>query len=225
MNQPATDQRSRAPVSEADAGLLHSVSRAGASPNSGKIPLSAQEQWIDEILICLFQPRSRALEGVPGLAKTLSISTPRGQKTLDFPSAHPGSPPDLNAADVTGRNSSRGPSQPEHRETADSCRTGCSRISFGRRDQNRNTAQDPGLVLRSDAGTPGSPPPRTNTVLDEFRFRLATQKPIEQEGTYRCREAATGTVQCFKDFRRLPEFRREFDLARRTTERTSEVLL
>ena len=67
-------------LSEADANRLHEA-RKKILDELGKI-IVGQENVIDEIMICLFSRGHVMLEGVPGLAKTLMISTLA--KTLDL---------------------------------------------------------------------------------------------------------------------------------------------
>ena len=69
-------------LSEADANRLHEA-RQRILDELGKI-IVGQEAVIDEIMICLFSRGHVMLEGVPGLAKTLMISTLA--QTLDLPS-------------------------------------------------------------------------------------------------------------------------------------------
>ena len=66
-----------------------------------------QESVIEELLITLFAKGHCLLEGVPGLAKTLMISTlSRKRWTLSFSRIQ--FTPDLMPADITGHGDSRG---------------------------------------------------------------------------------------------------------------------
>jgi MoxR-like ATPase len=62
---------------------------------------------------------------------------------------------------------------------------------------------------------------RVRHRLDAPFFVLATQNPIEQEGTYPLPEAQQDRFM-FKVFVRYPKFDEEFDIARRTTSLTTE---
>ena len=86
------------PLSEAEAKRLHEA-RKRILDELGKI-IVGQETVIDEIMICLFSRGHVMLEGVPGLAKTLMISTLA--KTLDLSFSRIQFTPDLMPADVTG---------------------------------------------------------------------------------------------------------------------------
>src|SRR4029077_20451566 len=57
---------------------------------------------------------------------------------------------------------------------------------------------------------------RTRHRLDDPFFVLATQNPIEQEGTYPLPEAKQDRFM-FKVFVKYPNFQEEFEIARRTT--------
>src|SRR5580704_994735 len=59
-----------------------------------------QDRVIEELLIALFSRGHCILEGVPGLAKTLMISTLSGCLSLDFSRIQ--FTPDLMPADITG---------------------------------------------------------------------------------------------------------------------------
>src|SRR5207245_7733207 len=61
-----------------------------------------------------------------------------------------------------------------------------------------------------------------HTLTDPF-FVLATQNPIEQEGTYALPEAQQDRFM-FKVFVKYPSFREEFEIARRTTALINEDL-
>src|SRR5262249_57358651 len=59
--------------------------------------------------------------------------------------------------------------------------------------------------------------------LDDPFFVLATQNPIEQEGTYPLPEAQQDRFM-FKVFVKYPKFEEEFEIARRTTALITEDL-
>src|SRR5207247_9254853 len=64
---------------------------------------------------------------------------------------------------------------------------------------------------------------RVRHQLGDPVFVLATQNPIEQEGTYPLPEAQQDRFM-FKVFVRYPKFQEEFEIARRTTALISEDL-
>ncbi|MFO0849100.1 MAG: MoxR family ATPase [Gemmataceae bacterium] len=171
-----------------------------------------QDKVIEELLIALFSRGHVILEGVPGLAKTLMISTLAKCLSLDFSRIQ--FTPDLMPADITG-----------------------TEII----EENRSTGQRefkflPGPLFANVilADEINRTPPKTQAALLEAMqerqatvgrvrhklgnpfFVLATQNPIEQEGTYPLPEAQQDRFM-FKVFVKYPSFSEEFEIARRTT--------
>jgi len=176
-----------------------------------------QQQVIEELLICLFSRGHCLLEGVPGLAKTLLISTLSRSLSLSFSRIQ--FTPDLMPADITGT------------EIIEENRT------TGARE--RRFLEGPlfsSVVLADEINRT---PPKTQAALleamqerqvtvgrvrhplsDPF-FVLATQNPIEQEGTYPLPEAQQDRFM-FKVFVHYPSFDEEFEVARRTTTKMND---
>ena len=171
-----------------------------------------QQQVIDELLISLFSRGHCLLEGVPGLAKTLMISTLA--RTLNLSFSRIQFTPDLMPADITGTEIIE-----ENRST------GAREFRFLEGPLFSN------VVLADEINRT---PPKTQAALleamqerqvtvgrvrheiaDPF-FVLATQNPIEQEGTYPLPEAQQDRFM-FKVFVKYPNFDEEFEVARRTT--------
>jgi MoxR-like ATPase len=171
-----------------------------------------QDQVIEELLIALFARGHCMLEGVPGLAKTLMISTLSRCLSLDFNRIQ--FTPDLMPADITGTDFiEKNPA------------TGSFELLF------RPGPLFANMVLADEINRT---PPRTQAALLEAMqerqvsvgrvrhklsnpfFVLATQNPIEQEGTYPLPEAQQDRFM-FKVFVKYPTFKEEFEIARRTT--------
>ncbi len=171
-----------------------------------------QTNVIDELLISLFSRSHCLLEGVPGLAKTLMISTL--SRTLDLTFSRIQFTPDLMPADITGTDVIE-----ENRST------GSREFRFLEGPLFSN------VILADEINRT---PPKTQAALleamqerqvtvgrvrhplsDPF-FVLATQNPIEQEGTYPLPEAQQDRFM-FKVFVDYPNFDEEFEVARRTT--------
>ncbi len=171
-----------------------------------------QDLVIEELLIALFSKGHCILEGVPGLAKTLMISTLSKSLSLAFSRIQ--FTPDLMPSDITG-----------------------TEII----EENRSTGQREFKFLQGPlfanvilADEINRTPPKTQAALleamqerqvtvgrvrhrlDNPFFVLATQNPIEQEGTYPLPEAQQDRFM-FKVFVRYPKFDEEFEIARRTT--------
>jgi len=144
-----------------------------------------QERVVDELLIALFSRGHALLVGVPGLAKTLMVSTLANCLSLRFHRIQ--FTPDLMPADITGTE-----------VLQDDPETGERRFKF---------LQGPVFANLILADEVNRTPPKTQAALleamqekrvsiggedhflDEPFFVLATQNPIEQEGTYPLPEA------------------------------------
>lgn len=171
-----------------------------------------QDSVIEELLIAMFSKGHCILEGVPGLAKTLMISSLAKCLSLDFSRIQ--FTPDLMPSDITG-----------------------TEII----EENRSTGQREFRFLKGPlfanivlADEINRTPPKTQAALLEAMqerqvtvgrvrhkltspfFVLATQNPIEQEGTYPLPEAQQDRFM-FKVFVNYPTYDEEFEIARRTT--------
>ncbi len=171
-----------------------------------------QEDVIDQLLIALFSRGHCILEGVPGLAKTLMISTLARCLSMSFSRIQ--FTPDLMPADITGT------------EVLEENRT------TGKREF--RFLEGPLFYNVILADEINRTPPKTQAALleamqerqvtvgrvrhelsDPF-FVLATQNPIEQEGTYALPEAQQDRFM-FKVVVAYPNFRDEFEIAKQTT--------
>jgi MoxR-like ATPase len=178
-----------------------------------------QDRVIEELLISLFARGHVILEGVPGLAKTLMISTLAKCLSLEFSRIQ--FTPDLMPSDITGTEVI------EENKT-----TGAREFKFLPGPLFAN------VILADEINRT---PPKTQAALleamqerqvtvgrvrhrlsDPF-FVLATQNPIEQEGTYPLPEAQQDRFM-FKTFVKYPNFNEEFEIARRTTTIIAEEL-
>jgi len=178
-----------------------------------------QDEVIEELLIALFSRGHCILEGVPGLAKTLMISTLSKSLSLAFSRIQ--FTPDLMPSDITGTEVIE-----ENRST------GAREFKF---------LQGPLFANVILADEINRTPPKTQAALleamqerqvtvgrvrhklDDPFFVLATQNPIEQEGTYPLPEAQQDRFM-FKVFVRYPKFDEEFEIARRTTALQTEEI-
>ncbi len=171
-----------------------------------------QGQVMEELLISLFSRGHCLLEGVPGLAKTLMISTL--SRTLNLSFSRIQFTPDLMPTDITGTEIIE-----ENRSTG------------GREFRFLEGPLFSNVILADEINRT---PPKTQAALleamqerqvtvgrirhklsDPF-FVLATQNPIEQEGTYPLPEAQQDRFM-LKVFVRYPSFSEELEIARRTT--------
>ncbi|SFU38608.1 MoxR-like ATPase [Pustulibacterium marinum] len=166
-----------------------------------------QEEVIDQILISIFSGGHSLLVGVPGLAKTLMVNTISKALGLDFKRIQ--FTPDLMPSDIVG-----------------------SEIL----DQNRNFKFLKGPIFSNIilADEINRTPPKTQAALLEAMqeksvtvagtqyqlskpyFVLATQNPIEQEGTYPLPEAQLDRFM-FSIELKYPSFEEEVNVVKATT--------
>ena len=204
-----------APESLADADLqeLARLEEAHAKVKAqiGRV-IVGQEEIVDQLLVAIFSQGHCILEGVPGLAKTLMVSTLAASLQLSFHRIQ--FTPDLLPSDITGT------------EVIEENRTtGERELRFLRGPVFAN------VVLADEINRT---PPKTQAALLEAMqekqvtiggerhvlalpfFVLATQNPIEQEGTYPLPEAQQDRFM-FKLFVRYPSYDEEYRIAETTT--------
>jgi len=177
----------------------------------GKIVVG-QNEVIEQLLISLFSNGHCVLVGVPGLAKTLLIKTLARALNLDFNRIQ--FTPDLMPSDITGTEI-----------IEENLETGAKQFKF---------VKGPVFASIILADEINRTPPKTQAALleamQEFRvtaagktydlnrpfFVLATQNPIEQEGTYPLPEAQLDRFM-FNLRLDYPSFDEETDIVRQTT--------
>ena len=201
------------------AGVIEKLqdAREGILRQLGKV-IVGQQDVIEELLISIFSRGHCLLEGVPGLAKTLMISTLA--KTMNLSFSRIQFTPDLMPADITGT------------EVIEEKPGGALERRFMEGPLFAN------VILADEINRT---PPKTQAALleamqerqvtvgrvrhelgDPF-FVLATQNPIEQEGTYTLPEAQQDRFM-FKVLVDYPTFDEELEVARRTTSKiTADV--
>ena len=171
-----------------------------------------QSAVIEELLICLFSRGHCLLEGVPGLAKTLLVSTLA--RSLDLSFSRIQFTPDLMPGDITGTD-----------VLEEDKATGMRQVRFLEGplfanvvladEINRTPPKTQAALLEAMQERQVSVGRVRHRLADPF-FVLATQNPIEQEGPYQLPEAQQDRFM-FKVFVRYPSFAEEFEIARRTT--------
>lgn len=178
-----------------------------------------QEKVIDQLLIAIFSKGHCLLEGVPGLAKTLMVSTLAKSLRMDFNRIQ--FTPDLMPSDITGTE-----------VIQEDKMTGAREFKF------LNGPVFANVVLADEINRT---PPKTQAAMleamqerqvtigmvrhelpDPF-FVLATQNPIEQEGTYTLPEAQQDRFM-FKVFVEYPNYEEEYRVADTTTRVESSVV-
>ena len=171
-----------------------------------------QDAVIEQLLIAIFSQGHCLLEGVPGLAKTLMVSTLA--QSLDLTFSRIQFTPDLMPSDITGTE-----------VIQEDKSTGAREFKFLQGPVFSN------VVLADEINRT---PPKTQAALLESMqekqvtiggerhalpvpfFVLATQNPIEQEGTYTLPEAQQDRFM-FKVFVKYPSYDEEYTIAETTT--------
>jgi len=171
-----------------------------------------QQQVIEELLVAMFARGHCLLVGVPGLAKTLMIRTLADAFSLEFNRIQ--FTPDLMPSDITG-------TEVIQEDKA----SGTRRLQFLKGPIFAN------VILADEINRT---PPKTQAALLEAMqeqqltiggtrhvlvkpfFVLATQNPIEQEGTYPLPEAQLDRFM-FNTFVDYPDEEEELEIVKRTT--------
>jgi MoxR-like ATPase len=146
------------------------------------------DEIIDGVLICLFVGGHALLEGVPGLGKTLLIRSLAQALSLDFSRIQ--FTPDLMPADITGTTivvEARHEDGSTSREFQFQKGPIFAQIILAD-EVNRATPKTQSAMLEAMQEKSVTVGGTTHTMAQPF-FIMATQNPIEQEGTYPLPEA------------------------------------
>ena len=210
----------QAELSGDDAQSLQKLADAYTSVRTelGKV-IVGQQEVIEQFMIAIFAQGHCLLEGVPGLAKTLMVSTLAKTLNLDFNRIQ--FTPDLMPSDIVGTE-----------VIQEDKTTGVREFKFLKGPVFAN------IILADEINRT---PPKTQAALLEAMqekqvtiggernflpspfFVLATQNPIEQEGTYTLPEAQQDRFM-FKVFVKYPSYDEEYLIAESTTaDRSVEV--
>jgi MoxR-like ATPase len=171
-----------------------------------------QDEVIEQLVMCIMARSHAILEGVPGLAKTLLVSTLA--KSMDLEFARIQFTPDLMPSDITGTEVIQ-----EDRTTGTRAFKFLPGPLFANvilaDEINRTPPKTQAALLEAMQERQVTIGRVRNPMKDPF-FVLATQNPIEQEGTYPLPEAQQDRFM-FKIFVNYPGWDEEFDVIRRTT--------
>lgn len=177
----------------------------------GKV-IVGQEEVIEQFLIALFSDGHCLLEGVPGLAKTLLISTMARVLDMDFSRIQ--FTPDLMPSDITGTDI-----------LAEDKKDGKRYFEFIKGpvfanviladEINRTPPKTQAALLQAMQEKQITSGNNTFT-LDRPFLVMATQNPIEQEGTYPLPEAQLDRFM-FNIYIDYPSFEEEKEIVKRTT--------
>ncbi|MEZ4387770.1 MAG: AAA family ATPase [Candidatus Krumholzibacteriia bacterium] len=171
-----------------------------------------QDQVVEEMLIALFAGGHVLLEGVPGLAKTLLISSLARVMDLSFGRIQ--FTPDLMPADITGSEIMEEDQATGHREFRFVRGPVFHNVILA--DEINRTPPKTQAALLQAMQEKQVTAAGTTHVLEAPFFVLATQNPIEQEGTYPLPEAQLDRFM-FNVLIRYPELEDEVRIVESTT--------
>ncbi len=173
-----------------------------------------QETIINQVLIAMFSSGHCLLVGVPGLAKTLLVNTIA--KTLGLSFNRIQFTPDLMPSDISG-------SEILNKDRAFEFVEGPVFSNIVLADEINRTPPKTQAALLEAMQEHSVTINGVNHKLPEPFFVLATQNPIEQEGTYPLPEAQLDRFM-FMLWLDYPSFEEEIDILKRTTTgKTAEV--
>ena len=178
-----------------------------------------QQRVVELLSIALFSRGHALLMGVPGLAKTLMVSSVA--KTLDLSFNRIQFTPDLMPADITGTDIIQDDSAGGKRQFEFIKGPVFANIVLAD-EINRAPAKTQSALLEAMQERRVTVMGRTFTLLLPF-FVLATQNPIEQEGTYPLPEAQLDRFMFLIEVD-YPTEEEEMRIARETTGTRSEEL-
>ena len=172
-----------------------------------------QDEVIEQLLIGIFARGHCILEGVPGLAKTLMVSTLAECLSLDFNRIQ--FTPDLMPSDITGTEVLAGRPRDRRTRSCSSCPGRSSPTCVLADEINRTPPKTQAALLEAMQERQVTAGGHRHPLPDPF-FVLATQNPIEQEGTYPLPEAQLDRF-LFKVFVGYPTPDEERQIYRLTT--------
>ena len=208
---PADEMESLAAYSDVEAAKYLGEAYHQLQGEIGKI-IVGQDRVIDEILTAIFARGHCVVHGVPGLAKTLLVSTLAQAMDLSFQRIQ--FTPDLMPSDITGTDVLQ--------EDPD---TGRRRFEFLKGpifgyllladEINRTPPKTQAALLQAMQEQQVTAGSRTLDLPQPF-FVLSTQNPIEQEGTYPLPEAQLDRFM-FMVMVNYPKRGDELEILKRTT--------
>jgi len=149
----------------------------------GKV-IVGQERVVEDVLVCFFAKGHALLEGVPGLGKTMLVRTMADACELDFSRIQ--FTPDLMPADIVGTDVVH---EDETGTRVFEFRPGPIHSQIVLADEvNRATPKTQSALLEAMQEGQVTIGRKTYEMRDPF-FVMATQNPIEMEGTYPLPEA------------------------------------
>ena len=199
------------PASDVDSARFLAESCQHLQAELGKV-IVGQQRVIEELLIAIFARGHCLMQGVPGLAKTLLISTLAQAMDLSYKRIQ--FTPDLMPSDITGTDILQEDAQTGRRKFE--FQPGPIFTNLLLADEiNRTPPKTQAALLQAMQEHEVTVGSATMKLPDPF-FVLATQNPIEQEGTYPLPEAQLDRFM-FMVIVNYPSRDEEFEVLRRTT--------
>lgn len=217
MNHDSTSGGDTIPTTSTDIETLEQLRDAymRICNELGKV-IVGQKEVVDQLLISLFAGGHCILEGVPGLAKTLMISSLSRCLGLSFHRIQ--FTPDLMPSDITGTEVIQ-----EDRTTGDRTFKFLKGPIFANvilaDEINRTPPKTQAALLEAMQERQVTAGGERHDLSPPF-FVLATQNPIEQEGTYPLPEAQQDRF-LFKVYIGYPDYDEEYTVADQTTGESS----
>jgi MoxR-like ATPase len=205
------------------AGTSEAIDKLGRAYEDIRSQMSkvivGQAEVIDQLLIAMFSRGHCLLEGVPGLAKTLMINSLAQCLSMSFSRIQ--FTPDLMPADITGTDVLSTNKESGQREFHFICGPLFHNVVLAD-EINRTPPKTQAALLEAMQERQVTVGMIRHTLPDPF-FVLATQNPIEQEGTYQLPEAQQDRFM-FKVFVNYPSYEEEKLIAMQTTGNRSSAL-
>ena len=200
-----------APQSDLDSARFLAESCRQLETELSKV-IVGQTRVIEEMLIAIFARGHCLMQGVPGLAKTMLVSTLA--QTMDLSFRRIQFTPDLMPSDITGTDILQ--EDPETGRRAFEFQRGPVFANMLLADEiNRTPPKTQAALLQAMQERQVTVGSRTLDLPEPF-FVLATQNPIEQEGTYPLPEAQLDRFM-FMVIVNYPSRDEELDVLKRTT--------
>ncbi|MEM9366828.1 MAG: MoxR family ATPase [Planctomycetota bacterium] len=186
VQPPPIDPKPESAINEDDLAaadsLITAVSRVKEQVSRIVV---GQDEVIEQLLIAILARGHCLLEGVPGLAKTLMVRTLASSMTLDFRRIQ--FTPDLMPGDITGTDIIQEDHETGRREMVFVQGPIFTQMLLAD-EINRTPPKTQAALLEAMQEHEVTAGGRTYALKEPF-FVLATQNPIEQEGTYPLPEA------------------------------------
>jgi len=178
-----------------------------------------QDEVIDSVICCMLAGGHCIVQGVPGLAKTLLVHSISDTLRLRFNRIQ--FTPDLMPSDITGTDIIQ--EDPQSRQRRYEFVKGPIFANVILADEiNRTPPKTQAALLQAMQEREVTVAGRTYK-LDEPFFVLATQNPIEQEGTYPLPEAALDRFM-FMIYIDYPEIKEEHVIVKQTTTHKQQIV-